>query len=413
MRKLDDIIPPSRRERVEESPMRSSAPAQGAGALEPPRYIAGGRRRFPWITFVVAFAIVGASVALLVYFSGARIEVTPTTASIGVNGTYTASPTSDLSYTVISADKVASESVPMTGSKTVSTFASGTITVFNTQPRAERLVTNTRFETESAFVFRIHSALTVPGATFGKPGSATVTVYADKPGGDYNIPPSAFTLPGLAGSPQFAEVTARSSATFSGGAVGAVPIVDGAVEASARAALMNTLVGDLRTALTAQVPSGYVLVSGAATTSYAALESKTGASANTALLKERGTAYAVVFPSVALARAVLGASASTTAAVPATIANPSALVFSSARPLPATNAGPLTFSLAGSADLVAVIDPARLAGAVAGKSRAEAQTILKSFPQVKEALLVLRPFWRGTFPEDPAKITVVVRAPAH
>jgi hypothetical protein len=49
---------------------------------------------------------------------------------------------------------------------------------------------------------------------------------------------------------------------------------------------------------------------------------------------------------------------------------------------------------------------AKVAAAVAGKTRDSAQVALSGFPEVNKAVLVLRPFWATTFPQDPAKITV-------
>jgi hypothetical protein len=59
------------------------------------------------------------------------------------------------------------------------------------------------------------------------------------------------------------------------------------------------------------------------------------------------------------------------------------------------------------------VDPTRVAGAVAGKSRAAAKSVLTGFPEVSHATLTLRPFWRGAFPTDPAQITVVVNTPSQ
>src|SRR5581483_4002094 len=67
------------------------------------------------------------------------------------------------------------------------------------------------------------------------------------------------------------------------------------------------------------------------------------------------------------------------------------------------------FNLAGTAKITWKVDPAKIAGAVAGKTRDSAKVALSGFPEVNNAVLVLRPFWESTFPQDPAKITVTVR----
>src|SRR5690606_11217236 len=76
--------------------------------------------------------------------------------------------------------------------------------------------------------------------------------------------------------------------------------------------------------------------------------------------------------------------------------------------LPAPGATELAFSLAGSTTIHWVVDPARISGAVAGKSRTSAETVLSGYPEIERASLVLRPFWNTMFPADPAKIKVSV-----
>jgi hypothetical protein len=68
----------------------------------------------------------------------------------------------------------------------------------------------------------------------------------------------------------------------------------------------------------------------------------------------------------------------------------------------------LTFTLTGTTDITWVVDPVKVAGGVAGKSRQAAQTILAGFPEVEKGVLSLKPFWAGTMPEDPAKIQIVI-----
>jgi hypothetical protein len=58
--------------------------------------------------------------------------------------------------------------------------------------------------------------------------------------------------------------------------------------------------------------------------------------------------------------------------------------------------------------MVYTVDPVRIAGAISGKSRIEAKTALQNYPEVDQAVITLRPFWRKTLPEDPAQIMVTV-----
>lgn len=400
MRTLDDIIPPSRRAASE----ATSAPA-GSKSSRP-------RSRFPFTTIIIAGIIIVAAIGGLFYFSGAKVEVTPTTVSTAVQSSFTATQGSgDLPFVVVSVQKVATQSVTGSGTKLVNTNASGTITVYNTQSKTQKLIANTRFATTAGLVFRIHSALSIPAGTVSKPGSVQVTVYANQPGATYNVGSTSFTLPGFAGTAQASEVYAQSSAPMTGGASGQVPIITPAIDSATQSALTTALAPELTAALETQVPEGYVILTGAATTTYQELTPELSATTGKVDVKEQGTISAVAFPNAALAKAI-------SASVPGLGYNGEPVTLSSTDGLaialpgiPDASKPTVSFTLSGTAALVYTVNPTRIASAVAGKTRSAAEVALSNYPEVKRAVLVLRPFWRGSFPEDPASITVVVDQP--
>ncbi len=122
--------------------------------------------------------------------------------------------------------EVASEesgTYPATGKKQMQEMASGEITVFNEYSSTpQRIVATTRFlSKEGDKLFRINEAVTIPGFSrvegVDVPGQVTIKIYADKPGEDYNIKPTSFSLPGLQGSPKYNSIYARSTKAMSGG----------------------------------------------------------------------------------------------------------------------------------------------------------------------------------------------------
>lgn len=70
--------------------------------------------------------------------------------------------------------------------------ARGTVKIVNTYSRAQPLVRTTRLLTPDNKLFRIDRAVNVPAG-----GSVEVPVYADKPGAEFAIGPTKFTIPGL------------------------------------------------------------------------------------------------------------------------------------------------------------------------------------------------------------------------
>lgn len=401
MRTINDIVPPSRR--PDSAPLSSDSPH---------RPHPSGRHSFPFKTLFAVLVVIAVSLGALYYFSSAKVEVTPTTVSAAVQSSFTATQsTGNLPYEIVTSQKIASQSVKTTGTKTVTTAASGSITIYNTQAKAQKLIANTRFATTAGLIFRIHEAVSIPGGTAAKPGTAKATVYADKPGDTYNVAPTSFTIPGFAGTPLASQVYARSTAAMTGGASGSVPVMDPSDEAQAKQALMTALAPELTASLQSQIPSGYVLIPGAATTTFTELAPAASPTTGMVDVKEQGTITAVVFPNTALASAVATSVAGLGYQSEPVSLLPASNLTLAATSLPDANATSFTFTLAGTASLEYVVDPTRIAAAVAGKTRSAAEVALTNYPEVKRAIIVLRPFWRQTFPEDPSTISVTVDTP--
>lgn len=408
MRTLDDIIPPSRRKEMESS---SSQSTSGRGPLP----LSPRTPKFPFTTLIALVVIIAASIGTLFYFSSAKVQVTPNTVSAAVKSSFTATQSSgSLPFEIITAQKIASQSVQGSGTKTVNSFASGTITIYNIQTKAQNLITNTRFATASGLIFRIRSGVTIPSGTPSKPGSVVTKVFADKAGSSYNIEPTSFTIPGFAGTPHASQVYARSLSTMTGGASGNVPVVDAVLEAQARSALVAALAPDLLASIKSQIPSGYLLVPGAATTTYQEIISTPSSITGHVDVKEQGTMTALIFPNTALAAAIASSvSGIVYRSEPLTLKSADSLLLTARSGMPEPHEQSFSFFLTGTAQLIYGIDSARIAAAVAGKTSSAAEVALSSYPEVKRAIIMLRPFWRQTFPQDPALISIVTVEDAY
>lgn len=406
MRTLNDIIPPSRRREMDVVNKPIATGREPFGFSEHPP-------RFPYATLIAIVLVIVASLGALFYFSNATIEVTPSTVSAEVQSSFTTlTGSSTLPFKIITAQKIASQNIKGNGTRAVNASASGTITIYNTQTQSQRLITTTRFATTAGLIFRIRSAVSIPGGTSAKPGSITAKVYADQPGSTYNVGPTSFTIPGFAGTPQASSVYARSSSAMSGGASGNVPVIDAALETQARNALMTALAPDLATSIQEQIPLGYTLLIGAATTTYQELVSAPSPTAGMVEIKEQGTITAVVFPNATLAK-IIAASVTSLRyqGEPLILAPTSKLVLVPESAMPDSETSAFSFRLTGTASLIYSVDPTRIATAVSGKTRSDAEVALTNYPEVKRAIIILRPFWRQTFPQDPSSISVTVVNP--
>jgi hypothetical protein len=415
-RTLNDIIPPSRRRTLGEDGAGSPPPAPprplsdrpGSNGPRPERAPRSkGRGGFPYGTALVALLVVAGAVGALLYFSGAKVEVTPMTNTSSIASDFTATAgTGDLPFEVVTVEKTASQAVAAESTETVNDPARGKIVITNTQPAPQNLIKNTRFQTPAGLIFRIHDSVTIPAG-----GNITTTAYADVGGANYNVPASTFTIPGLKGSKAFDQVTAKSTDAMTGGFSGTRPSVSQATDDAQNATNQSSLAQSLSADIKTKIPAGYILIPGATFVSYEP-QPDTAGDAGKVNVNEKGTETAVVFPEAALGKAIAYKVAGTYSGQDVMLPDVSGLKL-----VPAINVAPVNgeqtfgFNLSGTAKLVWKIDTAKIAGAVAGKTRDSAQVALSGFPEVERAVLVLRPVWATMFPQDPTKITVTTVDP--
>jgi hypothetical protein len=103
--------------------------------------------------------------------------------------------------------------------------ARGTVVIYNEySAEPQTLVASTRLLSQDGKLFRLVSGVTVPGMSESdgksEPGAIEAAVIADQPGAEYNIGPSAFTVPGFQGSPKHAKFSAKSVKIMAGGGTG-------------------------------------------------------------------------------------------------------------------------------------------------------------------------------------------------
>lgn len=341
------------------------------------------------------------------------MTITPVTSSTDVSGTFTATyNTGDLPYALVTVDKTVSANVPAESTETVNDPAQGTITIYNTQSSAQTLIKNTRFQSPDGLIFRIQDSVTIPAGTVSSPGSVKATVYADTGGDQYNIGPTTFTVPGLKGTAAYTQVTAKSTDAFTGGFAGTRPSVSQATEDAQNQKSQAALSTALGQAVASQLKPGYVVLPGATFISYVPIPDTAGKD-NSVDVNLKGTAVAVALPNEALAKAIAFQTLGSYAGQPVHLTDTSGLTLTpSTSGTPTAEQGTFSFSLAGKTTIQYDIDTQKIAGAVAGKDKNTAFSIIQSFPEVKEATLTVRPFWKSSFPEDPSSIKVSTTSPS-
>jgi hypothetical protein len=321
--------------------------------------------------------------------------------------------TAPLHFEVVPIRETAETTIPADTTKKVSERASGAIVIYNNfSSKPQRLIKNTRFETEDGLIYRIAQSVTVPGTAVkgGRtlPGSVEATVHADSPGKEYNISLADFTIPGFkTDKARFAGFYARSKTPMTGGFDGVIKIPSDEALTKARATLRGDLDARVSKKLESAVPKGFILFDGARTlTRESTVPEERGASL--AVVRETVVGAAYLFKREDLARAVAAAVfPSYQDSVPLEIPELNELSFRLTDPVKADPGAieTLRFTLDGTVRVVWLYDETKLRSALAGKQKTELAGVLGSFPTIERVDLVMRPFWSTRFPDNPKKIS--------
>lgn len=416
-RSIQDIIPPARskpiRTRKEESETEASAPTKnGNGSPKlplKPRKREGSNLVTMFGIALAVVLIVGVAFGIVsTVFHRADVVITPYAFQVTIADTFDAAPDGQtLSYNTVTFESTLSRQVPSTSSQYSEDRASGTITIFNEySTRSQRLITNTRFETSEGLIYRVKNPVTVPGYTTSGgeviPGSIEVTVYADEPGERYNIGGSSFTIPGLAGSPQFDEMYARSTEAMSGGFVGERAVVDESVRDTAALELRSELDRAVREGLRERLSSHQFIVDDTVTVQF--IDQPDKATNNGAEVSVKAIATAPAFDEAQVA-ALVADEGGVIFNAPLQIENRSELTIQVDQS-ESSEDGVLGFVLSGDAQLVAQIDTEQFVRDIQGKDQGAVGSILTRYPGIRDLSLSVYPFWRQSLPGETDRFTV-------
>ncbi|MBI4120669.1 MAG: hypothetical protein HY457_00215 [Parcubacteria group bacterium] len=384
----------------------------------------GSPRRYSrsalWGVASLALLFLILSVATL--FEGATIIVTPRTKTVSLDAVFAAergltSGVKDaLPFEVMQFSLALEREVNATEMKNVERRASGKIVIVNNYNSAEqRLIRNTRFETTEGLVYRIYESVVVPGMTKvdGKliPGSVEVTVHADLPGERYNIDKAEFTIPGFKGTPRFTTFSARTVSPIEGGWSGAVKTISEEEAAKIQAELRGALKKQLIEKAVAEKPADFVLFDGGVSIQFApsSKNAEAGVAERTVTVREEGSLYGIIFPRESLF-SYLGEKLlpQMSPEEEVEIVNIAALAFSVENKdafNPAEDSR-LTFSLKGEPEFVWKFNGEKIREALTGRSKDSLKNVMGQFSGVVKAEVLVRPFWKREFPENPKDIDV-------
>lgn len=411
-RSIQDIIPPARSHPVRPHVVQDEEAHQPPPTPPQPIRLKPEGSGFVTFALIAAGILVAAGIAIGVMstvFHEAYVSVTPQRFSAVVDETLSAAPADPtLPYQKVEVTDTATKTVAATGSQHVENHASGTITVYNAYTTtAQRLITNTRFQTSDGLVFRIHTPIVIPGYTMKAgvkvPGSVDVIAYADQAGANYNVGLTDFTIPGLQGTQQYTLMTGHSKTPMTGGFIGEEAVVDPTLHSQT----VDQLEADLERSLTSKVAAatvaGTIVFPDSVAFTYT--ENTDAANGSNAVVSVSGTADAPAFDENLLAHA-LGASSSISYAGALALENPADLSVHLNNADALGTDTPLSVAVSGTAQLVATFDQSELAKDLAGKDKSDIQSVLPEYPAISAIDVKVYPFWLSTLPSDPSKVKI-------
>ncbi len=370
--------------------------------------------------FALLVLLLAVGFGVSAFFKSAEIRIAPRQESHALGTTFTAKKDGSgmsLGFQVVTISKDIEKKVEATGEQRVEKKAQGTVVLYNNfSAQSQKLVATTRLQTPEGLIFRLVQAVTIPGKQGATPGQVTATVVADAVGSTYNVGLKDFTIPGFKGTTKSALIYARSKTSMTGGFSGMQKIVATEVLATSDTQMTASLKASLTSDITAQIPANFILYPDDVSFTFEPLTQVTvpdsGTSAtSSAVLHKKGTMNAIIFDRTALSRAIMAEALSTTSSESIRITNLDSLQFAYATSTSGvsdrTTASTISFTLSGTPNFVWVFDENKLKTKLLGVSKTRAHDIVSTYPAVKEVWITTKPFWYGTIPSDPKKVTIV------
>lgn len=278
--------------------------------------------------------------------------------------------------------------------------AEGVLRVYNNYHLGQILVANTRFLSSDGKLFRSKKRVYIPSGT-----SVDVEVIADEPGPEYNIPPTIFSVPGLAGSPRYTVVFGKSFSSMKGGAQDKVAVVTEDDLRKAEDLLKEKVVSQLKNKIktNAEVNSRIILDEAICqevveTSSSAKVGEEVEQFTYGLKMKLKGLSFRKEDLESFAKHVVLSKVPADREIVPASLK----LSYQSE----AIREDEMVLSLNVGAKTYSEINTDLLKRRLVGKKLKEGKELLLQNEQIFTAQIKILPFWKRKFPENPEKVKI-------
>jgi len=286
------------------------------------------------------------------------------------------------------------------GKKQIGQKAKGSVKIYNYYDSdAQTLAVGTKL-TKDGRVFKTTQAVTVSGVTkqAGQdvPGTATVSVEAEKEGDQYNVTAGKFAVSGYPS----ASFYGQSSQNMSGGYSRLITIVSQQNTDSAKDSLLNDLNNQAKDELSKKVSSDFELVDGALQTEIVEFSTDPGidaeASEFTAAIKIKVSA--LVYKKSELDQLIEENFRKAVEEKEKEVVEISKDQLNKTVKNVDLAKGTMSITVSGEANVAPKLDQAKLKTSLVGKSRMEAEDYMAGFQEVESAEVELWPFWVKKIP---------------
>jgi len=300
-------------------------------------------------------------------------------------------------------EKTLSQEFSASGKAPKEEKARGVIRVYNNFSNPQILVAGTRFQPplDKVLYFRTTQKITIPPNSY-----ADIEVVADRPGEEYNIGPSTFSVPGLAGLPQYYSVYGKSSAPMKGGFRGESSQITKKDLEDAERILKEKLEKELDSVLENKASEEFVLLEEITKKEienpfFSAKEGEIGEKFTGEI---KGTAQALVFRRSELER--ISKDLILPKIPKGEILREESLKINFEPETIDLEKGKIVLNLDISAVVSSSFDKEKLKNELAGKSLSETQDILKRNDKIEKFKIKTFPFWTRNLPKNPQKIEI-------
>jgi hypothetical protein len=369
-----------------------------------------------WFAAIIAIIFLLFGVTLL--FGQAKITIQPKIENINLDENMTAergTGTEALEFDLVFISGEETDTLLGKTEENVSLKARGTVLLYNSFSSApQTLDIDTRLEGSNGKMYKTDKRVIVPGMKDGVPGSVEVGIYANEAGEAYNSTPLDFKIFGFKNGPKYEKFYGRSKGGLEGGFVGKMTTVSEEEKNAAITRLRASLKTKLLQKVVGQIPPGFILFDNAVklVIEQETVE-KTGEEGKVPVTV-KGSLYGFLFEETELTKSIVSKSVKDyDEKEDVYIPNIKNFVFTLTTPdISFKDIKTIAFNLKGSGDVVSRIDADQVRSDTLGAKKKEFQTILTSYENIDTASVVIRPFWKSSFPEKMNKIKVDVEYPS-